>query len=47
MHIYRALMMSGYLVGRALTLGSSLGCEWAWALIQALEAYRTRGLPFY
>jgi len=39
MRIYRALMMSSYLVGRVLTLGSSLGCEWAWALIQALKAY--------
>jgi len=25
--------------GSGLDLGSSLGCEWAWALIQALKAY--------
>jgi len=39
MRIYRALMMSGYPVGQTLTLGYSLGSEWAWALIQALKAY--------
>jgi len=30
-----------------LDLGSSLGCEWARALTQALKVYWTRTLPLY
>jgi len=32
--------------GPGLDLSSSLDCEWAWALTQALKTYWTRGFPF-